>query len=144
MYLNPLDHFIKRELKCPAYVRYVDDFLLFAPDKASLHAWRQAVIAYLAGMRLRLHEQRAAVFPVRTGIPFLGWRIDPSRRRLKRRNGVAFQRRLKRLTIALSAGQIDRQRFQSSIRSWIAHAAHGDTWNLRRAILSTVVMPGGV
>ena len=25
VYLNPLDHFIKRELKCPAYVRYVDD-----------------------------------------------------------------------------------------------------------------------
>jgi hypothetical protein len=24
-YLNPFDHFVKRELKCPAYVRYVDD-----------------------------------------------------------------------------------------------------------------------
>jgi RNA-directed DNA polymerase len=24
-YLNPLDHFLKRELKCPAYLRYVDD-----------------------------------------------------------------------------------------------------------------------
>jgi hypothetical protein len=28
-YPDPLDHFVKRELRCPAYVHYVDDFLLF-------------------------------------------------------------------------------------------------------------------
>ena len=38
-YLNPFDHFVKRELRCPAYLRYVDDFLLFGDDKASLWRW---------------------------------------------------------------------------------------------------------
>jgi retron-type reverse transcriptase len=28
VYLNPLDHFVKRALKIEAYIRYVDDFLL--------------------------------------------------------------------------------------------------------------------
>lgn len=37
-YLNPFDHFVKRELRCAGYVRYVDDFLLFAKDKPTL--WR--------------------------------------------------------------------------------------------------------
>jgi RNA-directed DNA polymerase len=32
-YLNPFDHFVKRELRCPAYVRYVDDMLLFSDEK---------------------------------------------------------------------------------------------------------------
>ena len=32
-YLNPFDHFVKRELNCQGLVRYVDDFLLFADDK---------------------------------------------------------------------------------------------------------------
>ncbi len=41
-FLNPFDHFVKRELRCPGYVRYVDDFLLFADDKASLWAWLDA------------------------------------------------------------------------------------------------------
>ncbi|RIK24998.1 MAG: RNA-dependent DNA polymerase, partial [Chloroflexi bacterium] len=36
VYLNPLDHFVKRELKCPAYLRFVDDVVLFADDKATL------------------------------------------------------------------------------------------------------------
>ena len=38
-----LDQFVKRELRCPAYVRYVDDFLLFAESKRSLWEWKAAV-----------------------------------------------------------------------------------------------------
>ncbi|MCW5844590.1 MAG: RNA-directed DNA polymerase [Caldilinea sp.] len=53
-YLNSLDHFVKRELKCPAYVRYCDDFLLFGDDKAALHEWKSAVQDHLAGLRLSL------------------------------------------------------------------------------------------
>jgi len=31
-YLNPFDHFVKRELGCKGYVRFVDDFMLFADN----------------------------------------------------------------------------------------------------------------
>jgi RNA-directed DNA polymerase len=58
VYLNPLDHFIKRELKCPAYVRFVDDFLLFAENKVTLWVWRQAVIDFLANRRCSQHRCR--------------------------------------------------------------------------------------
>jgi RNA-directed DNA polymerase len=33
LYLNELDQFIKRELKCRNYVRYVDDFILLNKNK---------------------------------------------------------------------------------------------------------------
>ncbi len=33
VYLDPLDHFVKEELRIAGYVRYVDDFLLFSDDK---------------------------------------------------------------------------------------------------------------
>ncbi len=141
VYLNPLDQFVKRELKCGAYVRYVDDFLLFAPDKARLHAWKKAIIAFSASLRLQLHEREAAVFPVATGIPFLGWRVYPDHRLLKRRNGVAFQRRLAALLAVFAAGEIDWPDVNASIQSWLAHAAHGDTWGLRRALVSSWVIP---
>jgi len=32
-YLNPFDHFVKRELHCQGYLRYVDDSLFFGDDK---------------------------------------------------------------------------------------------------------------
>ena len=38
VYLSPIDHFVKRELRCPGYVRYVDDLLLFGDDRGMLWA----------------------------------------------------------------------------------------------------------
>jgi len=141
VYLNPLDQMIKRELKCRGYVRYVDDLLLFGSDKPTLHRWKKAIIAFAAILRLTLHERESVVFPVSTGISFLGWRVYPDHRRLKRRNGVAFQRRLARLLEGVAAGRVEWDQVHASINGWIAHAAHGDTWGLRRALLSSVVLP---
>lgn len=139
-YLNPLDHFIKRELKCPAYVRYVDDFLLFSNNKNDLHTWRLAVIQFLAAHRLTLHEKEAQVFPTETGIPFLGWRVYPDHLRLKRRNGVAFQRRFVALRRKFQYGRITRAKLEANLQGWIAHVQHGQTWGLRRSLISGVVV----
>jgi RNA-directed DNA polymerase len=136
-YLNPLDHFIKSNLRCPAYLRYVDDFLLFADDKATLHRWKAAIITFLAThLRLVLHERESTVAPVITGIPFLGFRVYPDHRRLRRRNGVAFARRLRAMRAQAKVGTLDFPTFSARVRSWIAHVGHGDTWRLRRALLS--------
>jgi retron-type reverse transcriptase len=138
VYLNGFDHFVKRELRCPAYLRYVDDFLLFAEDKPTLWAWKAALEQRLAGLRLTLHPLQ--VFPVETGIPFLGFRIFPDHRRLKRRKGIAFQRRFKGLYQRWLSGEIPRQRLDDAARSWAAHAAWGDTYGLRRAVLGKFLL----
>jgi len=135
VYLNELDQFVKRRLRVKPYLRYVDDFLLFAERKTQLWDWRQALIDHVAALRLTLHETRSTVYPVSNGIPFLGFRIYPTHRRIKRRNGIAFQRRLRRLTQAYHRGHISLEKLEESIEGWVAHAQHADTWGLRRAIL---------
>ncbi|MCL5952602.1 MAG: RNA-directed DNA polymerase [Chloroflexi bacterium] len=130
VYLNPFDQFVKRELRCPVYLRYVDDFLLFSESKAQLWEWRAALIERLARYRLTIHTESARPYPVREGIPFLGFIIFPDHRRLKRRKGIAFQRRLKYLLATAP-----RERVNASVRGWINHAGHGDTYGLRRALL---------
>lgn len=140
VYLNPMDQWIKRELKCRAYIRYVDDFLLFSNDKTELHRWRNEIIHYLVSLRLKIHENRAAVYLVQTGIPFLGFRLYPDHRRLKRRNGINFQRKFTRLRKEFAEGRISRQQIQAVIRGWIAHVRHADTWGLRRALISKYVL----
>jgi RNA-directed DNA polymerase len=135
-YLNSLDHFVKRELKCPGYVRYCDDFLLFGDDRAVLHGWKDAVQGHLNGLRLNLNIHKAQVFPVRTGIPFLGFRIYPGYRRLRADNVRLARRRLQRQRALLLAGQLTHASFQESLRAWVAHARHADTWRLRRRLLA--------
>ena len=136
VYLNELDQFVKRQLHCPAYVRYVDDFLLFADDKRQLWTWKNAIRERLAGLRLTLHERESTVYPVATGIPFLGFRVYPDHRRLKRRNGVAFARRLRAWRAEIAKGKLRVADLSPRVQGWVAHAAHGDTWRLRRALLT--------
>ncbi|MBK9941559.1 MAG: group II intron reverse transcriptase domain-containing protein [Kouleothrix sp.] len=140
-YLHPLDLFIAQELHCTAYVRYCDDFLLFADEKATLHRWRSAVVERLASLRLTLHEARAQVFPARTGIPWLGWVVYPTHRLLKRRCGVALARRLRASAAQVRAGQLPLEQLTNQVRCWVAHAECGDTYGLRRAALTAFYTP---
>jgi len=140
-YLNPFDHFVKRVLRCKGYVRYVDDMLLFSDDKAQLWAWKRAVRDFLAGLRLALHERESTVYPVSNGIPFLGFRVYPTHRRLKRPNGLAFARRLRRSCAAVARGEMTHEELGRRVQGWIAHAAHGDTYRLRRSLLSAALIP---
>jgi len=140
--LNELDQFVKRELHCPAYVRYVDDFLLFAHSKQQLWEWKAAIRERLAALRLALHERESTVYPVISGIPFLGFRLYPTHRRLKRRNGVAFVRRFRTLRHAAARGEITPEALRQRVRSWIAHTSHGNTYRLRRALLKPALRFG--
>jgi hypothetical protein len=140
-YVDPLDQFIKRELKCRGYVRYVDDLLLFAGDKRTLWRWKAAVVDFLTELRLCLHDRESTVYPVTNGIPFLGFRIYPDKRLLKRRNGVAFARRFRALRAALAAGDVTHDQLRQSLQGWLAHASHGDTEGLRRALVTAHPIP---
>lgn len=47
MVLDPLDHFIKEDLRCKGHVGYVDDLALFHSDKGFLHhALEQIKVIY--------------------------------------------------------------------------------------------------
>jgi hypothetical protein len=140
VYLDSLDQFVKRELKCPAYVRYVDDLILFADDKPTLWKWRAAVLECLAGLRLTVHLERAHPRPVSEGLPFLGFTVFPAYRRLKAQKAVSFRRKFKQLVAALGSGDIARPDLNASVRGWINHVRYGDTWGLRRAVLGWAVL----
>ncbi len=140
VYLNDLDQFVRRTLRSRAYLRYVDDLLFFDDDKSTLHTWRSAVIERAASLRLTLHERQAQIYPASMGIPFLGFRVFPSYRRLKSRRGHAARRRLHALARQCADGRADIAMLTAAVRGWTAHAAHGDTWGLRRCVLKGIVV----
>jgi len=141
VYLNPLDHFVKEELGCKAYVRYVDDMVFLGDSKAWLNQVREHVRLYLRKhLNLRTHEERSHVFPVKSGIEFLGYRIFPSHRRIRNGNGHRFVRRFNNLRDAFRCGETSLPEITQSVVSWIGHVSHGDSWGLRTAILSEAVI----
>ena len=133
-YLDPFDHFVKRELRCPAYLRYVDDMALFSDNKRELWQWKEAIAERLAGLRLTVHEN-AQVAPAANGIPWLGFVVFPTHRRLMARNVRNFSRRLRDRWRSLHAHEIGFADLDAAVQGWINHARYGDTWGLRRHLL---------
>jgi len=140
LYLDHLDHFVKETLRVPGYVRYMDDFLLFGDGKAGLADCRAEVRRFLEGLRLELHPRKQEIYSVRCGIPFLGFRLFPDRRRLKRENARRFLRRMKRKRALVRGGKMTHVEFHQSLVAWIGDARHGDTWMLRKALFQQLVM----
>lgn len=135
-YLNPLDWFVTRTLGCRAYLRYVDDFALFANSKRLLWQWQAQITEFLAGWRLAVHEASAQPTKTVAGIPWLGFIVFPTHRRLKRRNVVKFRKRLARNIGLFRQGQITFGELDASVQGWINHVRYGDSWGLRKQLFA--------
>lgn len=135
VYLNGLDHKIKRQLRCPGYVRYVDDMLLFSDSKAELRVMWFAIVRALADLRLTIHQKEPQPTPSWHGVTFLGFRCFPDHRRLKRTKAIYARRKIKSDWIAVQNNEMTPEYFVQRLQSWISHAGYGNTWGLRRSIL---------
>lgn len=114
IYLNPLDHFVKRILKIRHYVRYVDDFLLIGMPRGKCLDMRGKVIEFLRG-KLALELSRSTIAKVRKGINFCGYRMWRSRIFIRKYSLCKFRRMVK-------------SEKQESVNSLLGHARN--TWSL--------------
>jgi RNA-directed DNA polymerase len=142
VYLNPFDWFVTREMRCPAYLRYVDDFAIFSDSKRQLWNWKVAIMRRLERLRLTVHEAAAQVAPVKNGIPWLGFVVYPAHRKLKSRNVIQFTRRFKRNIGAYRARRMSFASLDASVQGWVNHVRYGDAWGLRNHIFSTHPITG--
>lgn len=127
-YLDPFDHFVKETLHCPAYLRYVDDFVLFADSKARLHLWLEQIAFFLEGFRLKLNWEHCYLYPSRLGRRFLGQRVFRTHRLLLAENVRSFQRRQQ------AWQKSPPENLQQRLASWQGHAEQADTFGLLQAL----------
>ncbi len=120
IYLNPLDRFIKEELKATHYFRYMDDIVIFSENKAELHQWEWRILNFL-WYRLHLESNRKRqIFPLgRTrrerGLDFGGYVFYHDCTLVRKRIKQAFARK---------------RHQQKSITSYLGILKHCDAKNL--------------
>ena len=108
IYLNPLDHFIKRQLHVRYYCRYVDDFVLFGLARDEAISYRKEIIDFLE-QRLNLELSKSTIAPSKRGLNFVGYRTWRSKRFIRKRS-LYYARR------------VIRRQQQQSIISILGHA----------------------
>lgn len=133
LYLNELDMFVKYNLKCRDYLRYCDDFCLFADDKKYLNECAREIEEYLWA-RLKLKYSKCRLFPVSLGVDFLGYRHFPQYILLRKSTAKRVKKRLGKLPKLLRRGYITTEQFRSSIASTIGWLKWAKTKNFQMSI----------
>jgi len=134
-YLNAMDHYIKEKLHCRAYLRYVDDFVIFGHSTQELWEIKHQIEVFLQGYRLILHERKSRVYRCSEGVTFLGYRMFPGFRLLPSVNVRKLRKRTRQNVRAYFNGEIPLCQFTSSLQGWEGHALRANTWRLRRRLI---------
>lgn len=78
IYLNPLDQFVKHELKEKYYLRYCDDFVILSKDRKHLIKRIFKIEKFLSKkLKLNLHPDKIILTKLKQGIDFLGYVVLP-------------------------------------------------------------------
>ena len=82
-----------------------------------------------------LHPDKSTISRTADGARFLGYRVFPDRRLLPRENLVRFRRRLRAMQASFAMGELNLSAIRRRLTSWIGHAIHADTLQLRADVL---------
>lgn len=106
-YLTELDHYIKQELHAIYYIRYMDDMVIFGPNKRELHEIREQIEDYLHGILGLEMKDNWQVFlfdytkrngtHVGRDLDFMGFRFYRDRTVLRRHLMLRMTRKAKRI-----------------------------------------------
>lgn len=72
-YLNSLDHFIKEDLRCKYYIRYMDDLIVLSTDKEYLKNVWNSVKEKIELLNLKMNS-KSNITRLSIGISFLGYK----------------------------------------------------------------------
>lgn len=74
IYLNELDQFVKRQMRVPYYIRYMDDFILLTETPEQARAYRKTIEEFLGDrLHLTFSPEKVRIGQVHEGIPFVGY-----------------------------------------------------------------------
>lgn len=139
-YLDQFDKYVINALSLKYYGRYVDDFVIISRSKNEL-VWAKIKIQnYLAKeLKLELHPKKVYLQHYSKGIPFLGCIIKPGRLYLAKRTKSQFYDAIHSYNSnarKIAPDNEERNRFLSSMNSYLGLMIHYKTYRLRKKALN--------
>ena len=126
VYLNPFDQFVKRDVRCEHYGRYVDDSCEVDADKdwllAQVHIQREFLADELG---LQLHMGKLHIQEIHHGVEFLGAFIKPYRDYVSNKTLARIEQNVKMLNLQ------DAKHAEASINSYLGVLSHSASFNIQ-------------
>jgi len=98
IYMNPVDHFIKRELKVNSYVRYVDDFIMIGLTLKEAKEFKKRCEEFVQN-ELNLELSHWHIQKIKKGINFVGYRTWKRIKFVRKHSMYKMKKVIKKLKI---------------------------------------------
>lgn len=134
-YLAQLDHYVKETLKIWAYVRYMDDLVLWHDRKEVLLNAGLSLQQY-AETKLKLTLKPFCLNQSSRGLPFLGYLLYPDQTRLAHRSRIRFIKKNGIYENNLKFGLWTQPEYQNHVLPLIAFTEHANAKEFRKRIIS--------
>lgn len=129
-YLALADHHIKEKLQASAYVRYMDDMVIWSNDKNMLLKIANEFQSFIEA-ELSLTLKPFCLNSTDKGLPFLGYILFPKTVLLNNSSRKRFKAKLKQYAYKLNNAEWNQAEYQAHVLPLIAFAKHANTFNLR-------------
>ncbi len=137
-YLSMADHYLKEVLRIPAYVRYMDDMVLWHHDKEALLDIGYRFQEYLV-RKLLLQLKPFCLNAAGKGLPFLGYLLFPNRVKLNQRSKKRFIQKSLHYDHYLQRGRWSQKEFANHLMPLVAFTEYADAREFRKNVYSTMV-----
>ena len=124
VYGHVLDRYLTHKLHISAWLRYMDDTIVFAHSREAL-AVLQAGLQWFCEARIGLRFSRWSIGAVTQGLDWLGYRIWPTHKLLRKQSVISAKRKIFKYRIR--GDELALSRF---IASWRGHAQWANSFNL--------------
>jgi len=134
-YLAGADHFVKEVLQIKAFVRYMDDSVLWHNDKEVLLNAGLRLKQYSGG-ELKLTLKPFCLNQNSRGLPFLSYLVYPDRLRLAQRSRQRFIKKMRLYADNLLSGVWTQQEYQAHVLPLIAFTEHAEAKEFRKKVIA--------
>jgi hypothetical protein len=171
VYLNPLDQYVKHQLKINGYLRYVDDIVILGNNPKQLRIYMHQIDQFLkTHLQLQLHPDKTVLQRVDQGANFLGYIVFPHYLYVRERTLRALRSRiyyfnylldpahfpyvakphrgswpqwlaLHNLAPPVEVSPAILKRILATLNSYYGQLIHADTYRLRRKIYHEMLGP---
>lgn len=130
VFLNLLDQYAKRTLRCRHYGRYVDDFYIVSRDREKLHDCARQIEQFLLDkLHININRGKTQISNARHGVEFLGAYIKPWRIYMSSQSVRRMHRQLP------SIRKKSPQQQMQSINSFLGIMGHYKSYHLRKQLV---------
>ena len=134
IYLNELDQYVKHNLKCKYYFRYMDDGIILLKTKEKAKEILEAVQKFLKEkLKLELN-QKTQIFKNKQGINFCGYKINEYRLKIRYKGKRRLKKKIKSLKEKVAKGEITSKEAKLYLAGHLGYIKIADVKNLKEKL----------